>query len=414
MRVTWLLALLLVLPRPATAQDRSRSPHGELDVECAVCHRPEGWSPVRIARSFDHARLGFPLAGAHATANCRACHENLDFKGTASSCSSCHDDVHRGELGVDCSRCHTPRSFLDRTVMTRAHQVTRFPLEGSHLAADCAGCHTPAAQGGLQFVSRATDCASCHRSDYLAARNPDHQAGGFPQDCAQCHSSTIWDRARFNHEASRFPLTGAHRAVACDQCHVNNRFTGTSTQCVACHQVDYDGAANPSHVQSQFPTTCTDCHGTAAWIPGSFDHSGTAFPLTGAHRTTPCLQCHSDGVYRGKISTCVGCHQTDYDQTTDPIHQAAGFPTDCASCHSTTTWDGARFDHDAQFFRIYSGNHRGRWSTCGDCHQAATDFSQFTCLTCHEHNRTKMDDTHQGKSGYQYASTECLRCHTRT
>jgi hypothetical protein len=412
MRRLLLLGLLLGLSRAALAQDQSRSPHGDLKVECAACHRPEGWTPVRISRKFDHGKLGFALAGAHATANCRACHESLDFKGTSTSCTACHQDPHRGELGVECGKCHTPRSFLDRSAMARAHQLTRFPLEGSHLAADCAGCHTPTAQGGLQFVSRATECVSCHWPDYQAAKNPDHLAGGFPQDCDECHAPTLWQRARFNHAASRFPLTGAHRAVPCNQCHVNNRFTGTATDCVSCHQQDYNGAANPSHTQSQFPTTCTDCHTTTAWVPGSFDHSGTAFPLTGQHKNTPCLDCHGDGVYQGKPTQCASCHQTDYTQTTNPDHQTAGFPTDCASCHNTSGWDGATFDHD-QFFRIYSGHHKGRWDSCNDCHQVAADFAQFTCLTCHEHNQTETDGHHRGVSGYQYISTECLRCHPR-
>ena len=33
---------------------------------------------------------------------------------------------------------------------------------------------------------------------------------------------------------------------------------------------------------------------------------------------------------------CVACHQDDYDGTNDPAHMAAGFPTDCMACHTTT------------------------------------------------------------------------------
>ncbi len=109
----------------------------------------------------------------------------------------------------------------------------------------------------------------------------------------------------------------------------------------------------------------------------------------------------------------MSCHQADYNQTTNPNHTASGFSNNCVSCHTTTTWLGATFDHDGQFFPIYSGKHKNKWSTCSECHQVPTDYGQFTCLTCHEHNKSSMDSKHQGRSGYAYISTECLRCHPR-
>ena len=222
-----LLGVALLLSGSVQAQQRTRSPHGELKLECRACHRPDGWSVIRMSRDFDHARFGFALVGAHASSACRACHQSLDFKGAREDCTGCHTDVHRGELGADCARCHTPRAFQDREVMLRAHQTTRFALEGSHRALDCSNCHSPAGQGGLQFVARSTACVSCHAPEYAAARQPDHVAGGFPRDCANCHAATIWGRARFNHDMSGFPLVGAHRAVGCMECHTGGRYPGT-------------------------------------------------------------------------------------------------------------------------------------------------------------------------------------------
>ena len=129
MRAALLCALGLAVATPCLAQNPSASPHGELQVECATCHLAESWTPVRIGKGFNHAKLGFALDGAHATAACRACHASLEFTGAKTECASCHADVHRGELGSDCSRCHNARSFLDRTQMARRHQLTRFPLE---------------------------------------------------------------------------------------------------------------------------------------------------------------------------------------------------------------------------------------------------------------------------------------------
>ena len=404
------MVLLALLPARAWSQEATRSPHGDLAEPCATCHGPAGWKPAQISRAFDHARLGFPLVGAHATATCRSCHASLDFQGTSRNCAGCHTDVHRGELGADCARCHTARTFLDRTAMARAHQTTRFPLDGAHLTADCESCHTPEAQGRLTFVNRSTECVQCHANAYQAARNPDHVGGGFPTDCNQCHRTSTWPGARFNHAGTRFPLTGAHRAVPCQQCHGDGVYRGKNPACVSCHLADYDGTTSPNHQTAQFATDCATCHTTTSWSGAFFDHSGTAFSLTGAHRAVPCQQCHGDGVYKGKTTACVGCHQMDYDRTTDPNHVAAQFPTDCTSCHTTAGWSGANFDH-ARFFPINSGAHRGTWTSCGTCHTNNSNYQVFTCLACHAHSQGSMDSHHGGISGYSYSSQACYSCH---
>ena len=410
MALTALMALSMFIASAARAQDRTRSPHGPLQEECAVCHRPEAWTPVRITKAFDHAKRGFALTGAHQQTACRACHQALDFSDAKRDCVACHSDIHRGELGANCATCHSTRTFIDRSTMSRNHQLTRFPLDGAHLVTDCQSCHLPASQGQLAFRAVPTDCVSCHRVNYQGATNPNHVTGAYPTQCDQCHSTVAWDQARFNHDASGFAITGAHRAVPCSDCHVGNRFTGLAIQCVGCHQQAYDQTTQPNHAQVAFSTDCVQCHSTASWT-APFDHRRTQFPLTGAHRTAICQDCHGDGVYSGKSTLCAGCHQTDYNNTSNPAHQSAGFPLDCASCHTTATWQGAKFDHDTPFFPIYSGAHRGRWSTCGDCHTVASDFHQFTCLSCHEHNKTDMDSRHRGRSGYQYLSSACLSCH---
>jgi len=297
--------------------------------------------------------------------------------------------------------------------MVRAHRLIRFPLTGSHVTVECESCHTPSAQGRLTFVKRSLDCVHCHSDAFQYAKNPDHVGGGFPQDCNQCHSTTTWPRARFNHAGTRFPLTGAHRAVSCQQCHGDGVYRGKNVACVACHQPDYDRTTDPNHRAAQFPSNCATCHTTTAWTGAKFDHAGTNFPLTGAHLVVTCQECHGDGVYVGKATACIACHQADYDQTTDPNHQAAGFSTDCTGCHTTTRWAGATFDHDARFFPIYSGAHRGRWTSCSTCHVNPANFQQFSCLACHEHSQSLMDSHHGSVSGYSYDSQACFSCHPR-
>jgi len=191
-------------------------------------------------------------------------------------------------------------------------------------------------------------------------------------------------------------------------------YAGKSTECVSCHLEDYNSTTDPSHRAAGFPNDCTLCHTIVTWVPSSFDHNTSDFPLTGAHLALSCNQCHADGVYDGKPTDCASCHQQDYDQTTDPNHRAAQFPTDCTLCHSTIQWEGARFDHDAQYFPIYSGKHQGRWSRCSDCHTNSNNYSEFSCFGCHPHSdRQKTDGDHQGIAGYRYDSIACYQCHPR-
>ena len=421
-RRSWPVALVLIALAPLAVSIRvsgaapkpiPANPHGKFKGECGDCHGAEGWKPAKIGRNFDHAKYGFPLTGAHAAASCQSCHASLDFTRQEKLCASCHEDPHRGEMGSACERCHTARSFVDHAAMARAHQMTHFPLTGAHAALDCESCHTPVSQGKLQYVGTRADCQGCHMADYQAAKQPDHAAGGFPLDCQECHTPISWTTARFDHSKTAFPLTGAHLTTPCASCHGDGVYKGKSTDCYSCHRSNYDGTNDPPHAAAGFSTACATCHNTTSWN-SSFNHNNTGFPLTGAHATVACNQCHGDGVYAGKPTDCYSCHQADYDATNNPGHAAATFPTTCATCHNTTSWAGATFDHDTPYFPIYSGTHNGRWSACTDCHNVANNYASFNCLSCHPHSdKTQTDGNHNGVSGYVYDSNHCYSCHPR-
>jgi hypothetical protein len=110
---------------------------------------------------------------------------------------------------------------------------------------------------------------------------------------------------------------------------------------------------------------------------------------------------------------CFACHETDYNETNDPNHAIANFPTDCESCHSVNGWEPADWDHDGQYFPIYSGSHNGKWDECGECHTIPTDYTFFDCTNCHEHNQAETDSKHNEVNDYVYASAACYSCHPR-
>lgn len=471
-RLSFIIVLMLVFSFTV-----AQNPHGDqLKIDCAQCHNPSGWEIDHEAIQFDHANTNFDLEGTHELTDCKACHTTLEFKGTANDCISCHTDVHSQSVGNDCIRCHSSESWLVFDI-PEIHEQNGFPLIGAHSETSCVECHSN--ETTLIFEPIGNDCFQCHSDDYYATQSPDHQGAGFDTDCLQCHDPLGfgWDAQGIIHDF--FPLTQGHDIADCSQCHDLGDFSNISADCVYCHDDDYAQTTNPDHQAANLPTDCVQCHTTApGWIPATIDHdffpltlghdiqdctlchingvySGTPtdcfachvddynattdpdhqaanlpnecatchttnpgwtpatinhefFPLTLGHDIQDCTACHIDGNYTNTPTDCFACHEDDYNATTDPDHQGAGFPTDCVSCHTTNPgWLPATFDHE--FFPIYSGPHDGEWNACLDCHTNSSDYSVFTCVTCHTQSQTA--DEHDGVSGYVYESNACLQCH---
>jgi hypothetical protein len=239
--------------------------------------------------------------------------------------------------------------------------------------------------------------------DYNGTTDPNHAQAGFPTTCDTCHSTSSWSGALFDHGKTGWPLTGSHNALKCSQCHINGNYKLTNTACVTCHLTDYNNTNNPPHKAAGFPQQCELCHDTALWADGKFDHNQTKFPLTGAHKTVLCAQCHVNNNYTTLPTDCYGCHKKDYDGTNNPNHKSAGFPTTCLTCHNTNSWLGATFNHT-----WFPMKHGGA-TTCSNCHTNSSNYAVFSCTICHAKNQT--DQNHQGVPGYVYNSTNCYQCH---
>ena len=353
-----------------------------------------------------HDKTNFPLVGKHRTTSCADCHPNLVFEGTPGECEACHwerrqDDRYQLRLGMHCGDCHTPYSWKNVSPNKWNHiTATGYPLEGVHRTLDCIECH-----GEEGFDSSRIACLDCHDQDYKEARNPDHQAAGFPPHCQLCHfKQNTWDGAVYLHD--RFILSGEHKLADCSDCHNSGQYLGLPTECVSCHLDDYNDAEDPAHQALNFPTDCVACHGSSAstWEGANYTH--TAFPLVGQHKVAQCSDCHPDGRYAGTSADCVSCHQDDYNNAEDPDHQALNFPTDCVVCHgsSASTWEGASFSHSS--FPLV-GQHQV--AQCSDCHpNGIYAGTPLACVSCHldDYNNT-VDPNHQALN----FSTVCDTCH---
>ena len=457
-----------------------------LQNDCELCHST---APDWLPALFDNHDEYYALTGAHAPIlnNCFDCHAG-DYVNTPNECAGCHTpqfnetvNPNHVALGIsnDCELCHTtqpewvPAGFPvhnDYYLLAGAHAL---------VAEDCFSCHAG------NYNSTPNTCFGCHAEEYNQSTDPNHITAQFPTTCEDCHSQTAWEPSTFNHDgqyfpiysgehqgewdqcsdchtdpgnytvftcvtcheqgemddehdgisgyvyesgaclachpdgsasgafnhsATNFPLTGAHTTISCDDCHESG-YTGTPTSCYACHDESFNQSANPNHSALGIPTACEDCHTTnPGWEPATFPIHNNYYVLEGAHVgiANDCFTCH-EGNYNSTPNTCYGCHADDYNQTSDPPHLAAQFPTTCGDCHTQSSWEPSTFDHDGQYFPIYSGEHQGEWEQCSDCHNNPGNYSIFTCLTCHEQG--EMDDEHQDVTGYVYNSIACLDCH---
>ncbi|MCB0652113.1 MAG: hypothetical protein KDC85_12625, partial [Saprospiraceae bacterium] len=381
----------------------------QFSTDCATCHTETSWIPS----NFDHDGQYFPIySGAHEGqwSACVDCHTNPDNYADV-SCVVCHinpetDDVHTGVNGYvyndqACLACH-PTGDAD---MPFDHNATNFPLTGGHIGVDCIACH----ENGFEGTS--TNCVDCHTMDFNETVNPDHQTLNLPTDCVTCHTTEPgWMPATFAMHDDFYPLNGAHALIAndCVQCH-NGNYNNTPNTCVGCHLDDFNNTTNPNHSENNFSSDCTTCHGEQTWTPSTFDHDAV-YPLLGAHAliANDCVQCHN-GDYVNTPNTCVGCHLEDFNNTTNPNHQQAQFNNDCATCHGENAWVPSNFDHDGQYFPIYSGAHEGQWSACIDCHTNPDNYADVSCVVCHVNPET--DDVHTGVNGYVFNDVACLACH---
>lgn len=289
---------------------------------------------------------------------------------------------HGNKFTVDCTVCHVTEDWNKIKKTGFDHNKTKFPLTGQHKDVDCRKCHT-----NLEFSKISTDCNACHA---------DVHQGTTGNDCARCHTTNSWIVTKIKnlHQEAGFPLRGSHETADCNRCHTsasNLRFENIRTDCYACHKVQYNATVGKpyDHKLLGFDTDCARCHNMTGmnWnsIGKGFDH--TFFPLTGGHNLE-CAECHEEGDYRKKLSSdCTSCHGGKKAIATGviPAHSGVFARYSCGECHTNQTWNTVKFKQHDGFYGIYTGNHKGAWVKCTDCHVNDAGYdAKNTCSRCHD------------------------------
>lgn len=332
--------------------------------------------------------------------------------------------VPHDSFPADCKLCHTGTDWQTiRDDFQFDHEAqTGVALVGPHARAQCLRCHN---DRGPVSVFAQRGCAGCHE---------DVHKGRLGSGCEDCHDPAE-ERFRTTpeveaHLRTRFPLVGAHVATPCWRCHPGSEvgnFSNADVECVACHAGELAQAQQPDHAALGWVNACDRCHIPTTWTGSGFNH-GT-FPLTGAHASTDCSACHAKGVYTGTPRSCVACHQQDYDNASDPDHRANSFPTSCEQCHSTSSWQGAVFNHAGIrtgcvqcHLDEYKGTTRPNHSdagfptSCEQCHNTSSwEGAVFThagirtgCVECHLGDYQGTTRPNHKAAGFP---TSCEICH---
>ena len=362
-------------------------------------------SHVICADSLESLLMPGPVIKAHEKyeQDCEQCHDTSSKDSQGQLCMQCHDHKNilddlnnktgfHGRLPVraanDCQHCHTEHEGRNATIVllntsTFDHAKTDFSLKGAHTKTPCKACH----KAEEKYAQAPVACYDCHEKS-------DIHNGKQGKKCEDCHKSTSWKETAFDHEKTDFPLEGTHKDTSCAACHITQKYKDTPKTCISCHKI------NDVH-RGDLGEKCSNCHNSKQWDQIHFDHNKkTDFPLYGKHKEASCNSCHTSADIKTKDSKkklpkdCYGCHKND------DSHKSR-YGKKCNDCHTTSSWQKQKFDHDKKTKFPLLGKHQK--IACNQCHKGDLykEELKLDCIGCH-----KKDDVHKGKQG-----RECSNCH---
>ncbi len=275
--------------------------HAAFEQECGHCHAP-------IHCISDN--------------KCEQCHMEIAQQRTSG------DGLHSMLPGTNrCQTCHFEHAGRETVITEFAFlnvdhkKLAGFSLEFHHTdfegeTMNCESCHSQD-----RFKSETLDCITCHiENDH---DNMAERIEIYGTDCLACHNGTD-EYADWNHNDD-YLLEGAHTEVDCLECHIDQVFAGTATECASCHE-------DPELHTGIFGQECSRCHIAEAWEPAYLNfHTFDLFH--GSETALDCSNCHINN-YVDK--TCYGCHDHQpVDMVSVHLQEGIIEIDDCASCHPT-------------------------------------------------------------------------------
>ena len=296
----------MLLPGPVSAVTRHNEAlggfvsHAEFEKECTHCH-----APLHCVTDSRCQECHMEVARQRAEAT------GLHGRIPSGRCQDCHME-HRGR---DVAMTEFAFTNIDHQKLTGFSLVHhRYDYVGDSMT--CQSCHSQE-----RYASETMDCLTCHaHEDHdFTARHIEE----YGNNCTECHDGQ--DRMAYFDHNLYYPLQGEHAQALCSDCHVDQTYTNTPRECVACHQ-------EPEVHQGQFGLDCARCHTPAAWNPAQLTQHW--FPLNhGSPENVPCETCHTE-TYTSY--TCYQCHDhtpEQMDTSHQDIEDYAGKP--CTACHPT-------------------------------------------------------------------------------
>ena len=288
---------------------------------CKQCHSEESFHSIKTTGNFDHNKTDFKLVGKHQFVTCKSCHKaSLTTPVKYGKCTDCHTDYHKKEfvkdgIAPDCNQCHDNKGFAESSFTVEKHNLSKFKLEGAHLATPCIACHKK--QENWTFRKIGSICVDCHKNEHKGFIQEKYYQN---EKCTECHIVNDWKTIKFDHSKTNFKIEGIHAQQTCAACHFAKNNTGQRIQKFAELTIDCAGCHKNSHA-GQFnvkgKTDCTKCHGFEDWKKSTFDHNSSRFKLEGAHLTVSCEKCHKEEangngkfiLYKNNKILCSDCHQ---------------------------------------------------------------------------------------------------------
>jgi len=290
-----------------------------------------------------------------------------------------HSSVSRN---TRCDSCHNGTDSIGKAAKTNpAHIPT---------TEDCRLCHNTTAFAGATFDHQGitNNCESCHNGNTATGKPNNHVPTN--GDCADCHQTTGFVPATFDHVGIVDNCESCHDGVlAIGKVDANNH-PATNQDCGVCHSIG-DTFAGATFDHTGITNNCarSGCH------DGS-PNGSTYKPNNHVETTLDCSNCHTTATFVGgtwfhdasTAGNCLDCHVTGGGATPQPTrnHFVTGPNVQCDACHTTDGWgDQGTFDHcpntnannNTCNGSDYPGDHRAGKAACIDCHTNNTNAVSY-------------------------------------